>query len=440
VLTFNLVMLAGFVLTGFAFGLLVRRWTGSWAAACVSASAAGFNAHLFTRLGHLQAMHVEFVAVVLLGMDLVFTRQRVRDALTLGVGFALQGLTSVYLLVFTTWASIFAAGCRMVLAARQARARALLLLTGAGLVAVLLMSFYLVAYVRLHQDQSFARKAEDNRSFAGSYTDYLSTVSHLHYWWSRRFVDVSSSINFPGLAVLALSAVALAHRPLRRDPRVLMCASVAAGCALASMAARVPGYERIHNLVPLFWAVRVQAHMGQVVLLALSVLAGFGAWRLQERWGARRGAWLLAPALVVVINAEVLRAPIPWRVFDGIPRVYDTLAALDRAVVIELPAYEGGGMMANAAHMLNSTRHWHPLVNGYSGFAPASYARIAAAMRSFPAYDALQALRTRRVTHVVIHEAAFVGHHGQAAFDEVARTGSLHLLAREGDISIYRFR
>ncbi|MCX6552987.1 MAG: hypothetical protein NTY02_18635, partial [Acidobacteria bacterium] len=33
VLAFNLVMLAGFALTAFAFGLLARRWTGSWAAA-----------------------------------------------------------------------------------------------------------------------------------------------------------------------------------------------------------------------------------------------------------------------------------------------------------------------------------------------------------------------------------------------------------------------
>ena len=118
VLAFNLVMLAGFTLTAFAFGWLARRWTGSWTAAYVAASAAGFNAHPFTRLAHLQAMHVEFIAVVLLGMDLVFTRQRVRDGILLGAGFALQGLTSVYLMVFTTWAAIFAAAARWLTAAR----------------------------------------------------------------------------------------------------------------------------------------------------------------------------------------------------------------------------------------------------------------------------------------------------------------------------------
>ena len=66
-----------------------------------------------------------------------------------------------------------------------------------------------------------------------------------------------------------------------------MTAAVAVGCALASMAARLPGYEHLHAVVPLFWSVRVQAHMGQVVLLALAVLAGFGAWQVAERVGAR---------------------------------------------------------------------------------------------------------------------------------------------------------
>jgi hypothetical protein len=40
----------------------------------------------------------------------------------------------------------------------------------------------------------------------------------------------------------------------------------------------------------------------------------------------------------------------------------------------------------------------------------------------------------------VIHEGAFAGLHGPDSLDRVARTGSLQLLAREDDISLYRFR
>ena len=127
----------------------------------------------------------------------------------------------------------------------------------------------------------FSKASRASRRKTGSLpapiADYLNTVSWLHYpLWSHRFFPKSVSTNFPGVVVLALASVAVVSRSSRRDPRVLMCAAVAAGCALVPMAPRLPGYEHLHNLVPLFWIVRVQAHMGQVVLLALAVLAGFG--------------------------------------------------------------------------------------------------------------------------------------------------------------------
>ena len=43
-LAYNLVLLAGFALTGWAFWLLVLRWTGSAPAAYVSGCLAAFNA------------------------------------------------------------------------------------------------------------------------------------------------------------------------------------------------------------------------------------------------------------------------------------------------------------------------------------------------------------------------------------------------------------
>lgn len=439
-LAFNLIMLGGWALTGFAFGLLAYRWTGSWAAAFVAASAAGFNAHWFTRLAHLQVMHVEFIAVALFGLDQVFTRARVRDALVLGVGFALQGLTSIYLLTFTTWAMIFAGGMRLVTADRGRRMRPVLLLVLAALVAVVMLSFYLHAYYQLHADQQFARRAVENRAFAGSYTDYLSTVSHLHYGWSRRFVDVSSSINFPGFTVLALAGAGIFARSSRRNPRVWMCVAVVVGCAAASMVARLPGYERIHSLVPLFWAVRVQAHMGLVVLLSLALLSGFGMACLQSAWGLRRGRWVIAAAAVVLINAEVFRAPIPFRLFDGVPPVYEVLRTAPGAVVVEMPMFEPRAAFGGAMYMLNSTSHWRPIVNGYSGFLPASYAQAWSRLRDFPGFNALEFMHRQGITHVVLHKTAFVGMHGQAAFDAIETTASLQPIAQADDIHIYRLR
>jgi hypothetical protein len=88
--------------------------------------------------------------------------------------------------------------------------------------------------------------------------------------------------------------------------------------------------------------------------------------------------------------------------------------------------------------MLNSTRHWKPLVNGYSGFVPASYVQTWNDLRGFPEQGALEAMRRRGITHVVVHEDAFIGMHGQERFDAIGTTRSLREIARDGDIHIYR--
>ena len=433
ILAFNVVMFAGYVLTAFAFGLLARRWTGRWTAAFVAASAAAFNAHLFTRMAHLQSMHVEFIALALFALDQVFTRARVRDAILLSVGFALQALTSIYLMAFTTWALLFAGLARLILAGRGRRARPFWLLTVAAVVAVLLLGFYLRAYYQIHATQHFARVPAENLMFAGSYNDYLNTVSWMHFeWWSYRFYPASVSSNFPGFTVLLLAGIGVVGRRGRRDPRVLMCAAIAVGCAAVSMAPRVPGYEYVHNLVPMFWIVRVQAHMGQVVLLALALLAAFGMARIDCAWGVRRGRLALAAAIVLLINAEAFRAPLPYQSFNGIPAVYDALIPEKGAVVVEFPLFERRATFLNAPYMINSTRHWKPIVNGFSGFLPESYLSLWSDLQDFPSLNALDAMHRRGITHAVVRSPAL--------FNAAEASGALQLIANEGGIAIFRLK
>src|SRR6185295_29304 len=188
VLAFNLVLMAGFALTGWAFCLLAWRWTGSWAAGYVAGSLAAFNSHVLTRLPHLQTQHVEFIALALFTLDRLVVSRRLRDAVWLGVSFALQGLTSVYLLVFTTWMLLFAVLGRAGEWLRREPARLLGLFVAAGATATLLMAPYLWAYYALHRLTGLERTVADARYYAGSWVSYLITGSRLHFeLWSYRF-------------------------------------------------------------------------------------------------------------------------------------------------------------------------------------------------------------------------------------------------------------
>src|SRR5207244_5203749 len=55
VLAYNIVLLAGFALTGWAMFLVLWRWTGDAMAALTGGILMGFNAHTLTRMPHLQA-------------------------------------------------------------------------------------------------------------------------------------------------------------------------------------------------------------------------------------------------------------------------------------------------------------------------------------------------------------------------------------------------
>jgi hypothetical protein len=437
VLAFNVLLMAGMALTGWAFCLLLHRWTGSWAAACVGGSLAGFNSHVLVRLPHLQTQHVAFVALILFALDRLIASARLRDALLLGMAFALQGLTSVYLLVFSSWMLIFAVLSRAGEWLRRNPARMAALFAAAGGAAVLVMGPYLWAYYQLHLETGFARTVDDARFYAGSWLNYVKTGSRLHFAiWGYRFWDRSHTAAFPGVVGLALAAAALAAPETRRDVRVRMCLIAALGCAIVGMLPAAPFYPVLHRTIPLFQAVREGSHIAQIVVMLLAVVAGFGAAAVGRRWSNRRTWPAAAVALCVAVNVEALRAPLGYQPFEGIPAIYDELADTPGAVVVELPFFPGSAFFHNAPYMLNSTRHWRPLLNGYSGFRPASYEDSFKAAAGFPEERSLAALHELGVTHVVVHGELT----GPALVKLLEGVPSLELLGASGPVHLYRLR
>ncbi len=76
-------------------------------------------------------------------------------------------------------------------------------------------------------------------------------------------------------------------------------------------------------------------------------------------------------ALVVLANIESLRAPFLYTRFEGIPTIYSLLAREPgRVVLAEVPFYPAQAVFENGGYVLNSTAHWRPLMNGYSGYVP----------------------------------------------------------------------
>ena len=218
-----------------------------------------------------------------------------RDAVLLGVGCALQGLTSNYLLVFTAVAAgrgDRGPGRRVAAPGAGAHDRAPR--AGGGRCGRAAWRRFSIPYYLTQREQGLTRSLDEVARYSSTWRDYLSTAGRLHYAaWSHRFLEGSTAL-FPGVVALALAVVG-AGRHARPDatPRVRMAAAIGAAGVALSFGPALPGYATLYRWLPLLQGVRGAARFGFLALIAVAVLAGFGVAALRARCG---GAPLVAGA------------------------------------------------------------------------------------------------------------------------------------------------
>jgi hypothetical protein len=198
-------------------------------------------------------------------------------------------------------------------------------------------------------------------------------------------------------------------------------------------------YPYLYRWFPPIRGLRVPARFVAIVSLTLSIFAGFGARRLLRR--CRPGAPSHA-VFAVLVGAVLVDA---WPklnltpVFREPPAVYEVVKNTPGAIVAEFPVpYDE---IENIPYMYFSLWHWAPLVNGYSGFIPTSYAEFTKQVATFPDADAIDALRRRGVTHVTVNCA--LGYAGCDAVRELTRQSDRLRLITEtpwhgGTVQLYQ--
>jgi hypothetical protein len=442
VLLFNIALLAGFTLTAFAGWLVVYRWTGDHAAGLLAGTMFAFNTHTLTRLPHVQGIHAYGLPLALLAADSIVTAARTRDALLLALWMMVMAYTSGYLVVFGT---VMVA---IVLLARvpEWRTRAAAVLTRFALAAIgaalLIIPVYL-PYRRVAREQGMVRTLESIAEYSATVKGYLATAGTVHYsTWSGRFFENPVDSFFPGFIVilLALMAIVTASRSGARR-RIIMLVAIAAAGFVLSLGTRTPLYGWLFAVFPPMAGLRAAARFGNLFLLGMALLAGFGLARLRARMRGMRHGAIVAAVLIAAANVESLRAPFQYSPFTGIPRIYTLLVSEPGPVVLaEVPFYPGHAVFENAPYVLASTAHWRPLMNGYSGYTPASYRKFADAFWYFPRDFAIDAMKKAGVTHIMVHPRRFY-HEAEEMLADVAARPDLELIAYgPHNMRLYRLR
>jgi hypothetical protein len=205
-------------------------------------------------------------------------------------------------------------------------------------------------------------------------------------------------------------------------------------------------YHLLYTYVPGFDGLRVPARFNMIAVLMLAVLGGYGAAALSRwRWAT--------PALVLVTTAffaESLVRPFPInssgtlrdyatpeaRVYRPAraPAVYRRLAQESGGVVLaELPL---GQPDYDIRAMYYSIVHHARLVNGYSGFFPPHYGLLTLSLSDVPSHatTAWDALRSGGVSHVIVHEAAWLDDRGPRTTAALTQLGAIEIFRDGSDV------
>jgi hypothetical protein len=167
-------------------------------------------------------------------------------------------------------------------------------------------------------------------------------------------------------------------------------------------------YPLLYRYVASFQALRVPARIAILVNLSLAVLSAYGAaWLLdavRRPWLRRVAAAVIVPILVVEYASSPMLAVAPPP-----SRVDAWLAKQPPVVIVQLPLASASNGWAGYdwLYMYQGIAHRQKMLNGYSGFPPASYYAMREAMQGFPDDRSMSFLRERHVDYVVLHGSLY---------------------------------
>ena len=179
---------------------------------------------------------------------------------------------------------------------------------------------------------------------------------------------------------------------------------------------------------------RAAARFGNLFLLAVAVLGGMGLAFWKPRW------WV-AILLIALANLESLRARSSFMISrESRPSTACSRTNPGGSVLAQQPFYPGRAIFLNAPYVLNSTAHWKPLMNGYSGYTPNGYEEYADTFWSFPEERAFTAMKARGVTHVMVHPDRLVGPDPPKIMEEISHRPDMELVAVSRGAFLYRLK
>ncbi|HEX6162052.1 MAG TPA: hypothetical protein VFZ31_01715 [Vicinamibacterales bacterium] len=409
VTAYNLLLLLSMALSGWAMWRYAFYLTSHSGAAILAGIMFAFVPFRFDHFHHLELQATIFLPLTLLYFERTLDRDSARDAWLMAACFVAQVYSCIYYSVFLATILVPIAVIRLWTLPSEHRGRWIRKVVPAAIAAVAVVAPYAYAYA-LNRATLGERLDSDVQRYSATLSNYLATTEAnvVHGGWSAQFGQPERFL-FPGVitVLLAIAGVFSLDRPsttLGASRRVSLITIGMIGFII-SLGLNTPLYDLLRELVLPYRGLRAPARASILVFLALAALGAYGWTRLMR--GRSRTVTTIAGVVMAVLLLIELRTRLDrWLTLpEPPPQVYRWLQMQPKSVVAEVPFARADELhqIYDGLYMFNSTYHWQPLVNGYSGFFPPTFVELAESTRSFPDDASIAYLKRRGVDLIVIH-------------------------------------
>ena len=368
-LAYNVLLIATVWLAGLSMHALVRRLTGSTAAAFCGGLAFAFSPYRASQLSHLHLLVTWWMPLALLGLHAFYEDGRRRWLALFGVSWLLQSLTNGYYMFFLpvlllAWIAWFTPW-------RSAARKAADVLAAWMLFSLPLLPV-LYEYYSVQRRLGLFRTRTEMQMYSAHLASFYTTAPLLRFWHGRQ-ATTDEDFLFPGVAAIAVIVIALlvARRQLA-GARARALAFYAAATLLMtwmtfgpaaepwSIASVWHAYDWI-GWLPGYSGLRVPERFFMLSTLCLATTAGLGMSALAERFRRQGQVVAAIAALLIVADGWIVAMQMGTP-----PRPFGITLAKDGRV-LELPMTDAG---INVAAIYRGMLHGLPVVNGYAGYIP----------------------------------------------------------------------
>ena len=440
VLSYNVIFILSFILSGFGMFLLVDYYLDDKYSAFLAGIVFAFCTYRFSHLGHLQLLTAQWMPFSLLYLDKFLHKNTYKNLCSFFVFFVLQVLSSWYYAfyiaiasgLYFVYLSISDLSVRHnIFHSSDFKLKSVLLVI---LCLITILPFTL-PYIQVQHEYGFTRSMDEVEFNSADVKDYfLTTPDNILYGKLSQSYQEERNWGehslFPGLSVVFLSIIGMFSISKKKSLDSLNSHIIYNGkttqnfyILLAFFAfiltlgstlhffgnnidLHLP-YYYLYKYLPGFDSMRVPSRLDILVMLSLSVLAGYGLSKLlaSKKENSKTVITLLFVMLVILESYVPIGAAIT-PAGDKIPEVYKWLSnEPGDFAIVELPT---GNVVENnlyydTKYMYYSTYHWKKLVNGYSGFFPSKYLEILKELQTFPSNESIYILQNLGVKYIIVH-------------------------------------